>query len=403
MAERWPVQLLTPYPAFPRLLFGRSAVRSAAFPANDAAGGQRALIGSAAGTGAADVAVRTHGELTERVHNVLAGRAAESDPSGLIGSYAVLHRRKVPVLDPMSWPELAERPEAARETDLLWVAGESLTGGGEVFVPACVVYLAHRPPPGCAAPLRPGSAGLSAHHTRDSAARHAALEVFERDLLWRAWYGGGRRTVIPFSGGGGLLHDGLAALGLSAVILLLPGPGGTACVVACLHDETGAAQSFGARALLVHAGVAAAEAAVRVAVFEALMVRWSLRTPAAAAALRRLGRSGWHEVNGPLEHALYAFHRQDGLARLLTGGDTALDQWPAGGPVPPPVPVGSLLAEHTCEDVVLVDTVAPDARWPAQGTDVVRVVAPGARRLPTREPLLPPPAGARDGIPHPLG
>ncbi|GAA0417248.1 YcaO-like family protein [Streptomyces luteireticuli] len=395
----WPVQLFTPYPAFPRLVFGRTAVRSAAFPANDAAGGQSVLIGSAAGTCEADVAARARGELTERVHNVLAGRAAASDPSGVVATHTALRRKGVPALDPLSWPELADRAEPVRETELLWVPGESLTDGGQVLVPACAVHLAHRPPAGCAAPLRPGSVGLAAHRTRDEATTHAALEILERDLVWRAWYGEGRRAAAVASGGGhGVpLRDGLAALGLSAAPLLLPGPGGTVCAVVCLHGDEGAGQSFGARAAFVSDEGTAPPTAVRAAALEALMVRWSLDTPAARAARRRLERCGWQEVDGPLEHALYAFDRQDALARLLSG-----DRGPARGCSTGEPAVGRLLAEHTGEDVVLVDTGAPGV--PGGDAAVVRVVAPGARRLPARERPRPPSPGSTHGPPpHPLG
>ncbi|WP_369185194.1 YcaO-like family protein [Streptomyces sp. Y1] len=395
----WPVQTFEPYPAAPGLYFGRTAARSPAFSANDAAGGTSVLIGAAAGTDRAGVAVRARGELAERVGNVLAGRQAEAGGrvGGLVGSHDALRRAGAPVLDPAAWPELSDTAGELRAAELLWVPGQSLTGGGEVLVPACAVYLAHRPPSGCAAPLRPGSTGLAAHRSRPEAERHAALEVLERHLLWQAWYADGERTRPARPVLAPPLLAALTALGAVAAFLVLPGPAGTSCVLACVHAPDGTGQTFGARATAGPADDAAAQAACQ----EALMVRWSLGTPAARDAWRRMrATGGGAPPYGPLEHALYAFHRQDGLAHLRAGSTAAAPSRGGGRPAEP----ARALADLTGEDVVLVDTTAATgSRGPGGAEAVVRLVAPGARRLPADERPQRLPARARTRLPHPLG
>ncbi|MFF4159748.1 YcaO-like family protein [Streptomyces sp. NPDC001678] len=399
----WPVQTVRPFPDAPGFVLGRTAARSNAFMANDAAGGQPVIIGSAAGTDRADVVRRARGELMERVHSVLAGHRARE--RAVVASYASLRRRGRPALDPWAWPELRPLAEV-REATLPWVPADSLTGGGQVLVPACAVYLAHRPPAGCPAPLRPGSTGLAAHLTAARAREHAMLEILERDLFWHAWYDNAlRRTPSGPAPLGENLRRVLAVLGLRERCLVLPGPGSTACVVACLHTDDGTRQSFGARATSGDPA-AAAVSAVR----EALMVRWSMGTASAGAVWDRMREHGpSRPPNGPLEHALHAFHRQDSLTALLRGAITA--PWPtaarAQGRARPQAPAASalprLLAERTGEDVVEVDSSVPGAGY--GDPVVVRVVAPGARRLPAKEPdLATSPGGtARQRLPHPLG
>jgi ribosomal protein S12 methylthiotransferase accessory factor YcaO len=62
-----------------------------------------------------------------------------------------------------------------------------------------------------------------------------------------------------------------------------------------------------------------------------------------------------------------------------------------------------LLAEQVASDVVAVDTTTPQVC--GDGVTVVRVVAPGARRLPADERNAPSPhdPGAGDCLPHPFG
>jgi ribosomal protein S12 methylthiotransferase accessory factor len=411
----WPVQTFVPFPTAPGLFFARTAARSPEFSANDAAHGERVLIGAAAGTDRDEVAVRARGELTERVGNVLAGRRAEAGgPGSVSGAYDALRRTGRPVLDPAAWPELRDQADALRTTELLWVPGESLTSGREALVPACAAYLAHRPPPNCAAPLSPGSTGLAAHRTRPEAGRHAALEVLERHLLWHAWYADGPCVTVPPTVGSDLpapLRDTLAALGVTATFLVLPGPAHTACVVACLHGPDGAGQTFGARATRLtgardgHVPRAAAEAACH----EALMVRWSLGTTAARTAWQRLRAAGDNPPYGPLEHALHTYHRQNSLAHLLDGSTEPI---PGGSqdrrtPRPPADELAHLahtLADLTAEDVVLVDSTAPaDRPSPGGVAAVVRLVVPGARRLPADERSQRTTGRARTWLPHPLG
>lgn len=391
----WPVQTFRPFPDAPWFVLGRTAARSRAFTTNDAAGGRPVIIGSAAGTDRADVVRRARGELMERTHNVLAGHRARE--RAVVASYASLRRRGRPALDPWAWPELRRLAEV-REAALPWVTGESLTGGDQVLVPACAVYLAHRPPTGCPAPLRPGSTGLAAHLTAARAREHAVLEVLERDLFWHAWYDGAPRRTPP---GPAPLGEGLrrvlAVLGLRERCLVLPGPGSTACVVACLHAGDGTRQSFGARATAGDPASAAVSA-----VHEALMVRWSMGTASAGAVWDRMREHGPpRPPSGPLEHALHAFHRQDSLAALLRGATT--EPWPTVVQAPVAGALPRLLAERTGEDVVEVDSSAPGAGYGEPV--VVRMVAPGARRLPSKEPD---PAALPGGtlgqhLPHPLG
>ncbi|KIQ65562.1 hypothetical protein TR51_17130 [Kitasatospora griseola] len=394
--QAWQVQVRAPFPEAPEFLIGRVAARSPAFAANDAADGRRVLIGSAAGTERDDVARRAEGELLERMHNVLAGHLARQQ--AVIGSYTALRRAGRPALDPRAWPELRPAPGAcgqdARETELPWVEGTSLTGAGRLLVPACAVYLAHRPPARCAAPLRPGSTGLAAHPSVAAARRHAVLEILERDLLWHAWYAHGPR-LAPLGAAplGDRQQQVLDTLGLRERCTVLPGPAGTACVVACLSDADGTRQSFGARA--TDDGLApAAVSAVR----EALMVRWSMGTVSARAVWARLRADPERPPHGPVEHALHAFHRQDGLAHLLRGAAEAL--WHTPSPPAADQELPRLLAGRTGEDVVEVPTTVLGLGDDAVA--VVRVVAPGARRMPVDEP--PQAADAPSPQPpHPLG
>lgn len=391
----WPVQTLRPFPEAPWFVLGRTAARGSAFAANDAAGGRPVIIGSAAGTDRADVVRRARGELTERVHSVLAGHRARE--GAVVASYASLRRQGRPALDPWAWPELRPLAEA-REVRLPWVTAESLTGGGHVLVPACAVYLAHRPPVGCPAPLRPGSTGLAAHLTAARAREHAMLEIIERDLFWHAWYDDAPRRTPPGPAPlGEDLRRVLAVLGLRERCVVLPGPGSTACVVACLHTGDGTRQSFGARATAGDGAPAAVSA-----VLEALMVRWSMGTASAGVVWDRMREHGPSRLpSGPVEHALHSFHRQDSLTALLRGAVT--EPWRTAARATMAEELPSLLAERTGEDVVEVDSSAPGAGYGEPV--VVRVVAPGARRLPAREPdpATLPGGTARQRLPHPLG
>ncbi|WP_329558603.1 YcaO-like family protein [Streptomyces uncialis] len=469
----WPVQVVSPFPDAPRFVLGRTAARSSAFTPNDAAGGRTVLIGAATGTDRADVARRARGELMERMHNVLSGHRARE--GAVVASYASLRRRGTAALDPCSWAELRSLTHL-REAAMPWVTGTSLTGGGQVLVPACAVYLAHRPPAGCPAPLRPGSTGLAAHDTAARAREHAVLEILERDLLWHAWYADApRRSPRGPAPLDEELRRVLVVLGLRERCLVLPGPGGISCVVACVHIGDGTQQSFGARATSGALGPAAVSA-----VREALMVRWSMGTASARTVWARMREQAPdRQPSGPLEHALHTFHRQDSLTALLRGAtwepwtttargpvgeprstarasaadpwatahDSSEDPWmtepdsaedprvttrglagdlrvtargSSGNPgaaghdpvrdpgVTAPGPAEAaprLLAERTGEDVVEVDTSVSAAD--GGRAVVVRVIAPGARRMPVDEPdraaLALPAGNARRHPPHPLG
>jgi len=383
MAADWGrVQVFRPFPTCPDIVFGRTAARSGAFGPMEASGGAPVVVGSAAGCDQDDVAVRAGNELVERVSNILAGRAAEREGK-VVASFDQLRRRGAAALDPAAW-----RPPAdgIRQVPMLWVTGRSLLDNREVLVPGGAAFLRHRPPAGSPASLlRAGSAGVAAHSTEPLAVRHALREVLERDLVARSWRGAGRAPVAGQLPWPWPLDTALEALGLEATTLVLPGPATTACLVACLHTPQRGEQSFGARCI---AGGDIAAGFER-AVYEALMVRWSMGTPVARRAWEEMrGREAPPLPRDALEHALWAFHEQDSLGH-----------WPATSvgsqrdPQPPETELASALAEHTGDDVVVLDSTAP-----ATGADtvvVVRVVAPGAERLPV--------TGVSGALPHPFG
>ncbi|MFE0380738.1 YcaO-like family protein [Streptomyces inhibens] len=375
----WHPQVFEPFPGESRLLFGRVAARSPQFDATASAGGQRVLIGSAAGTEAAEVAVRARGELLERLGNVLAGRAAEAS-AALVATYAALRRRRAPALDPAPW----SGPEG-RTARQLWVTGRSLLSGTEILVPAALAFLQHRPPAGCTAPVRVGSTGLAAHPDRSTAVEHAAWEILERDLLRRSWQAPAEHPPAAAGVLGELplpLSRVCERLGLHATALTLPAPG--ACVVAvCLHTPDGREQTFGARCgPATHRADLLARAA-----YEALMVRWSMSTPAAHRASQRVALTG--TPASAVEHALWTYHGgQDALARWLHHGPPApetprVDPMASLASVDPMAAVDPvrLLAEHTADDVLALDTAPAELR--EEQMAVVRLLSPGARPLPS--------------------
>ncbi len=403
------VQVFQPYPGCETLVFARAAARSRAFAATATADGDPAVIvGAASGGRAADVVPRARGELVERAGNILAGRAEER-ACRVVGSYEALRRAGVPALDPYAWTEVATAA-GFRELPMLWTEGRSLVTGDEVLVPACTVYIRHRPPPGCESMLSAGSAGASAHTSQAAAVRHALLEILERDLIWRSWYGAGagaEAVAAPLEPAPPTaLGRTLEELGVRLTSLVVPGPAGTACVVACVHAPDGTQQAFGARCVVVDPDGDLGPAVER-ACYEALMVRWSMRTPEAERAwARMLARDDPVLLADALEHALWAFHAQDSLRYWLDCRNGAV--WPVSAERPgadrAEDGLARALSEHTGHDVVAVDTNAPQLG--ADGLFVVRVVAPGARRLPGTESALrsrPPSAEPRHQPPHPFG
>lgn len=357
----WPVSVVMPHPEAPGLLFGRCAARSESFGGNDAGGGAPVIIGSAAGPTARDVTPRARGELRERAGNILAGRRAEARPE-LVGTHAQLRRRGVPVLDPARLP--AGNPEG-RDARMLWVRAISVITGAEVFAPAGAVYLRHRPPAGCVAAVRTGSTGLSAHLGTEPAVRHAATEIVERDALVRAWYDPAPDlNALPDPGLPAHLAEVCEALRLRPTVWTAAGAGPLRCVIACVAGEDGAGPAFGARC------GADLGRAVPVAVYEALMVRWSMSTPAARSARRAMLARG----DGPhtaVEHAVHAFEFGRPIEHLDARASSG-EPPPASGQSADPVVE---LSRLTGDDVVAVSTELP-------GGVVVRVVAPGARQLP---------------------
>lgn len=395
-SSTWRVRVFRPFPGCPDVVFGHVAARSAAFRGSGPAAGDQ-VVGAAAGANERQVTERARGELLERMHNILAGRRVESGQAPAVtATFEELRKRGVPALDPASWSGPAGCPEV-RQALLVWVTGTSLLDGNEVLVPASAAFLRHRPPAGCAAPMRPGSTGIAAHLTTEAASDHALLEVLERDLFWRAWYGWGPRRVcnrIPPEP----LPSTLISLGIACTVVLLPGPDKTGCVTACLHGPDCRRQSFGARASRTVDDETALAKAIGVAVYEALMVRWSMATPQARAVWRKMSHARPASPVGPLEHALHTFHRQDSLLHLLA--KSPANRYSSTPPALSDRPLAYVLADHTQDEVVWVDTTVPEL-----GGDMVigRVVAPGAHRLPAEEQVLRASTGAPLPLPHPLG
>ncbi|WP_406447436.1 YcaO-like family protein [Streptomyces sp. NBC_00876] len=367
----WAPQVFAPYPDQPGILFARVAARSAAFEGTSAAGGAPVLVGSAAGHDVGRITLSARGELLERLGNVMAGREAEAAPEQVVGTREELRRTGIPTVE----------PQPGADTRRLWVHGRTVRGA-EAFVPAGTAFLHHRPPAGCDAAQSSGSTGIAAHPDLRSAARHAAWEVLERDLVRRSWYGLADRPpslirFVPSPPLAGFVQAG----GLVTTAFAVPAPAGVACVVVCLHRPDGTGQAFGARCGPADTVGALAEKAA----YEAVMVRWSMRTSTARAAWEQ-----WRGASPPataVQHALWTYHRQNSL-RLWNVSRQTVDQ-PEGGVRTDPLDV---LAGHCGHEVVLVETTAAPAR--DAGVRVVRVLAPGT---------LPLPSGHGTGHPHPFG
>ncbi|MEU7486994.1 YcaO-like family protein [Streptomyces sp. NPDC042319] len=403
MPATWSPQVFAPYPFAAPLLFGRVAARSPMFGTSASAGGDRVLIGSAAGTETGDVALRSRSELLERLGNVLAGRCAESR-AALVADHSGLLRRGAPALDPAPWTG-----QVGRHLRQLWVGGRSLLRDTEVLVPAGLVFLQHRAPEGCAVPVRVGSTGLAAHPQRGAAIGHAAWETLERDLLRRSWQSPAEHppAVRPVDNElPPAVRRVCEEFGLLGTALTVSAPGAHAVAV-CLHTPDRREQTFGARC----GPPGRHQELLASASYEALMVRWSMNTPAAHQARQRLVAT-----DGPvsaLEHALWTYQgHQDALARWTCGASR--DSGPAppasgetthgwADPVcgtdgasqrPPHDPV-RVLAEHTGEDVIAIDTTPTDLH--GEETVILRLVAPGTLPLPSTSH----PSSAAP--PHPFG
>lgn len=368
MINRWRVRLYAPFPSCPDLLIGQAAARSVEFEPAAAGGGAPVLIGSAVGESPEAVTTRARGELAERVSNVLAGRIAEA-PARIVAPFTKLGRS---ALDPAAWQ--AGEPQL-RTLSMLWVPGQSLVTGEEMLVPASAAFLHHRPPPGCVSAFRTGSTGVAAHTTAGAATPHALLEVLERDLVYRAWYGDGVTCAPPMPTPMALLDR----LGLCASVLVLPGSG-VCCVVVCLHGPDRRAQSFGLRCTSDEAA-----GAVLPAVYEAVMVRSRMDSTVARAAWHRVRERHPRLPQDIAERAALTYYGADCLAYWQAKAAPGLPGQSARD-----IDLAYVLAERTGQDVVAVDTTIREVR--EAGLRVVRIVAPGARQLPGREPT---------GLPHP--
>ncbi|GAA2798002.1 YcaO-like family protein [Saccharopolyspora taberi] len=406
------VHLFNPFPGNPEIVFGRIAARSPAFGRNPAAGGDQVVVGSAAGRSEESVVPRTRGELFERAANIIAGRTAEGRAT--VASFSELRRAGRTALDPASWHGSGGAED--REFRLQWVNGECLLTGEPTLVPAGAVFLQHRSP----TVINVGSTGLAAHHDHDSAVRHALLETLERDLVWRAWYGvgadvpDGRRIALPRD-----LEATVDGMGLRAGALLLAGPARTGCVVVCLATPEGREQAFGARCV-VDSSADELCRGVEAAGYEALMLRWSMRSSKAAEiAWREWGASSQVPPRNAVEHGLAAFHGRLGLnpwSRLcrrvgrseawgvvdFDGGEHGGERERSGQALDTSELVDSL-CEHTRSAAVVVDTTVPGLG--PEGSVALRVVVPGARALPgdERKAVVPAEPGGHRPPPHPFG
>ncbi|SHF59787.1 YcaO-like family protein [Streptoalloteichus hindustanus] len=372
------VQVFRPFETASHVLFARAALRSSTFAPTCAGGGAPVVIGAAAGADETNVTTRARGELVERVSNILAGRAAEQ-ARALVTTFRALRRAGATALDPAAWPT----HDPSDHRPLLWVWGRSLVTGHETAVPAGRVFLHHRPPAGATTTPRCGSTGTAANSTVDSAVRHALLEVVERDLLWRAWYSDELSplvltpTPLPPS-----LAGTVARLALRLTVLAFPGPGGTACLLACLSDRAGGRQTYGARCVAVDdedAVTAGAEAAS----YEALMIRWSMTSPVAArtwAEVRDRPRQAHRTL---LEQALWTHHRQDSLSHWLRNASAVHTATELVDRLAPHRwdPLPHAVAKFTGGDVVAVETTSRE--FCPRTIRVVRVVVPGAHQLPS--------------------
>jgi ribosomal protein S12 methylthiotransferase accessory factor len=235
--------------------------------------------------------------------------------------------------------------------------------------------------------------------------RHALLEILERDLLWRAWYAFADLLRVPSTQLlPATLRRTLQELALEATVLVVPGPAQTACVAVCVHTGSGHEQSFGARAAAGRDPLTLG-AAAEVAAYEALMVRWSMRSPVAEQAWHTMrARSGPDTPRNMLEHAVLAFHRPEALGFWLDRSVPA-PTIPAGPHAAAQLDehqLARVLAEHTGAEIVAVDTTIAEVA--AEGGCVIRVVAAGARQLPNDERAVIPPDPVRQrALPHPFG
>ena len=141
------------------------------------------------------------------------------------------------------------------------------------------------------------------------------------------------------------------------------------------------------------------------------MVRWSMGTPEAERAWGLMAPADAGDpvlLADALQHALWAFHAQDSLSHWLDRADGAT--WPVWSGSPSADRgdgwLARALSRHTGQDVVAVDTNAPQLGADADGLLVVRVVAPGAGRLPGTESAprsRQPATDLRQQLPHPFG
>lgn len=283
-----------------------------------------------------------------------------------------------------------------RDLPIWWTRGRSLASGEPVAAPASLVWVtffkngpSRREPKTNATPY----AGVAAGSSRECAELAALCELFERDALARAWYGGEplARLDPPAE-----LACRVAGDGLEIELLQFPSDFGLPVVGALVRERGPDLLALGA------ACRPRPEEAAAKAVAEALQLLLAcrvldepssafMRQVAAGApglglkpwradrAYRLSYREDWRDVWDLLSHLQLYFdpelrlrlERQ--LAERLQGSPPRpLAALPPG----PPDAAGlvALLAARGCE-AVAVDLTTPEVA--AQGLTVVRVLAPG--------------------------
>ena len=144
------------------------------------------LVASGKGVTHGAAVVSALGEAVERYssacwggEDVVYGARSEVDGDALDPRDLVLYR-------PEQYADVEYAPYRD-ETELGWVPARSLVSGGELFVPALAVSMAHHVHSPGEYLFRPTSNGLATGSTLSRAILAAALEVIERDAFVVAW------------------------------------------------------------------------------------------------------------------------------------------------------------------------------------------------------------------------
>ena len=269
--------------------------------------------------------------------------------------------------------ELFDRSQLPRGTRVAWVQGRSLSGGGEVFLPADW-SLRRSGARQLAIPGGALSTGCAAGPNLDAAATRALLELVERDAASLWWIGGQRPR--PLSLDGAATATGvrlLAALRQSSSsraswLLDITTEVDIPCVAAVSVDDTGRGLACGLAARLTP------EEAVRAAVLE--MCQMELASPIAAAKLRERGVETLNETDR--RHLARAAKIDAGTCELLHPLGAPRRLWmPAGG-----TSDGDLAALRDILAYRGIEAALIDLTRPEFGIPVVQAIAPGLQLMP---------------------